>query len=137
MVPSFVADKIEMSATGCWLWGQAVSDNGYGVIRRNGRLWKSHCWVYSQMVGPIPTGMDLDHLCRNRSCCNPDHLEPVTRSENLHRGEGAVVSLMCKHGHWKLGDNLFLDPKTQRRFCRTCGRRIKRESARRRRKGAT
>ena len=74
-------------ATGCWLWTRALQPAGYGRISVNGRLIYTHRAAYEAFVGPIPEGMDIDHLCRVRSCCNPDHLEPVTRRENLLRGD--------------------------------------------------
>jgi hypothetical protein len=72
----------------CWLWTGAVGSSGHGRIRPHGRLLQAHRWVYELLVGPIPEGLDLDHLCRIRRCVNPDHLEPVTRQLNLARGAG-------------------------------------------------
>jgi hypothetical protein len=76
----------------CWLYGGVMDGHGYGQIfvgsRRLGtnRLHKAHRASYELFIGAIPKGLDLDHLCRRRSCINPLHLEPVTRSENLRRG---------------------------------------------------
>jgi hypothetical protein len=72
--------------TGCWLWTGALSGSRkYGSFYYDGRMQKAHRVAYQIFVGPVPDGLDLDHLCRVPSCCNPDHLEPVTRSENLRR----------------------------------------------------
>src|ERR1043165_9731130 len=67
----------------CWNWTGAISNGRYGSIYDQGRMQKAHRVAYSVEVGAIPHGTDLDHLCRNTRCCNPAHLEPVTRSENL------------------------------------------------------
>lgn len=74
--------------TGCWNWGLQVDRDGYGRARRAGETspTAAHRVVYEEIRGPIPSGLDLDHLCRNRRCVNPDHLEPVTRTENYRRG---------------------------------------------------
>jgi hypothetical protein len=61
--------------TDCWIWLGGINTSGYG----------QHVTVYERYVGPVPEGLELDHLCKNRLCVNPDHLEPVTRSENLRR----------------------------------------------------
>lgn len=74
----------------CWLWQGAVSKTGgYGQVRRNGALIVVHRYAYEHEVGPIPDGLDLDHLCRIRHCARPSHCEPVTRGENLRRGYAA------------------------------------------------
>ena len=72
--------------TGCWNWVGAVSAGSYGSIYYQGRMQKAHrvAWMLWHDA-QIPSGMELDHLCRNRLCINPQHLEPVTRSENLRR----------------------------------------------------
>ena len=74
----------------CWPWLGAISDNGYGNI--SWRDWSggvgvtrhvsTHIYAYTLLVGPVPEGLELDHICRRRHCCNPAHLEPVTRREN-------------------------------------------------------
>jgi hypothetical protein len=71
--------------TGCWVWNSPTLVNGYGQVRRGGRSWLAHRYIYEQTFGPVPDGLDLDHLCRNIRCVNPDHLEPVTHAENMRR----------------------------------------------------
>lgn len=70
----------------CWLWSGALH-NGYGGFFADGQRWRVHRWSYEFLVGPIPEGLHLDHLCRVRHCVNPAHLEPVTNQENIRRGE--------------------------------------------------
>lgn len=69
----------------CWLWTGYVAAGGYGEFHLAGRTRKAHRVAYELLVGPVPEGLDLDHLCRVRRCVNPEHLEPVTRQENLRR----------------------------------------------------
>lgn len=73
--------------TGCWNWTRTIGSNGYGQIGVGGARKKyAHVASYEELVGPIPDGLQLDHLCRNRRCINPAHLEPVTPRENTRRG---------------------------------------------------
>ncbi len=91
---------------GCWLWTGALNSNGYGMGATG---VSAHRLAYEWMVGPIPYGRDLDHLCRNRACVNPHHLEPVTRSVNVLRAmEGRVRPAVdfCRYGHQMTGDNV-------------------------------
>lgn len=104
---------VEADAPGCWPWPGALNKKGYGTIDVvvNGRRYRSaHRFAYEQLVGPIPDGLELDHLCRNPPCVNPAHLEPVTRSENVRRGDKArrrnrEGQPLCINGHVVAGDN--------------------------------
>lgn len=79
--------------TGCWLWLGVKRKHGYGAKFLNGKLVQAHRYIYELHRGPIPDGLFLDHLCRNPSCVNPDHLEPVTNAENLRRGKGTRLTM--------------------------------------------
>lgn len=86
----------------CWYWTAAKSHGGYGVVRRNGRNYPAHRWIYEYINGELPDKTECDHLCRNRSCVNPDHIEPVTKLENVRRGESGKWQrdkTHCPHGH--------------------------------------
>ena len=110
-------------ASDCWLWTGGKDRCGYGVFNSRGRRHKAHRWNYERLVGPIPVGLVLDHLCRVRNCVNPDHLEPVTVAENIARGE--MIRAVCPQGHKKDESNLYR-PQIKRgkgyrgRDCRTC-----------------
>ncbi len=77
----------------CWIWQRGKNQKGYGRIHREGRKWLAHVWYYVQKHGPVPNGLQLDHLCKRRDCCNPAHLEPVTPSTNQRRGRMAKLTL--------------------------------------------
>lgn len=80
-------DRLEIGKRGrCWEWTGGRDGNGYGRIRVGGRQQGAHRISYELFVGPVPTGLELDHLCRLRHCVNPGHLEPVTHAENMRRG---------------------------------------------------
>lgn len=114
--------------SGCWLWTGTVNPGGYGCVGFHKKTRGAHKVSYLLKHGTIPDGMDLDHLCRVRSCVNPDHLEPVTRSENLRRGEAgdnlaraALSKTHCPAGHPYSGTNLYICPRGHR-DCVTCQR---------------
>jgi hypothetical protein len=105
---------------GCWLWCASTLRGGYGQFNDGRTMVRAHRWIYEQLVGPIPEGLDLDHLCRVRNCVNPEHLEPVTRGENLLRGYAARgVKTHCAKGHPFDSANTFKRPSGGR-GCRTC-----------------
>lgn len=114
--------RVAIDEAGCWVFTGAINASGYGVIGRGGRgagNVLTHRVTYERLVGPVPDGLDLDHLCRNRACCNPEHLEPVTRRENCIRGvRWAVLPTHCKQGHEFTPENT-VQTKKQRR-CKTC-----------------
>lgn len=107
----------------CWVWGGYLNQAGYGRISVNGQHKRTHRVAYELLVGPIPEGLHLDHLCRNRACWNPEHLEPVTNAENILRGtapsaENARKS-HCPKGHPYDEANTLIRPNGRRR-CRAC-----------------
>lgn len=117
--------------SGCWLWVKATTGQGYGNI--NGR--SAHLVIYEKLIGPVPEGLQLDHKCRVRCCVNPDHLEPVTCKENLHRGIGSTATKAnqthCIHGHEFTLENTRIRRNGVRQ-CRACdaGRARQRRRAR-------
>lgn len=84
-----------------WLWRGSQTHNGYGHLMRGYKEFLAHRWAYERAVGPVPAGLQLDHLCRVRLCVNPAHLEPVTPRENSRRGANGVMKTTCAHGHPK------------------------------------
>jgi len=110
-------------ATGCHNWPGSTQGKGYGKVVREGRQQQAHRWYWIQRNGPIPAGMQLDHLCRNRLCCNPDHLEIVTNRENQLRGMAPNVVAhrenRCRRGHAMTAENTYRYADGHR-TCRTC-----------------
>ena len=108
----------------CWLWWGALTRDGYGRTQLNGKHYFAHRLSYELFVGPIPRGMELDHLCRTRNCLNPCHLEPVTTKQNVLRGVG-VAAVNAKKTHCHKG-HIFSEENTYHvrgeRVCRTCAR---------------
>lgn len=87
--------KYTIETGGCWVWTAYRNDAGYGIFRVGQRNQKAHRVSYELHVGPIPDGLQLDHLCRNRGCVNPAHLEPVTSKVNTERGDRHLTSGLC------------------------------------------
>ena len=82
-----LALRIEIQADGCWVWQSATTQKGYGTFKWRSTCKSVHRWVWLLTVGPVPEGLEFDHLCRVRACCNPDHLELVTHAENMARAK--------------------------------------------------
>lgn len=112
--------------TGCVLWTAYVDREGYGRTNYRGRPVEAHRAAYECLVGPIDPRLELDHLCRNRRCVNPDHLEPVTHRENVLRGAAFSAAnsrkTHCKRGHPFEPANTYTNPSTGSRECRACAR---------------
>lgn len=121
--------------SGCWIWLGGLRDkhDGYGGAGWAGKTWRTHKLVYTLLRGDVPDGLLLDHDCRNRICCNPDHLTIRTWKENIHRGEGIAaknrVKTHCNRGHEFTSENTYLwtGKRGVMRNCRTCGDKYKRD----------
>jgi hypothetical protein len=120
---------IEGMGTECIVVGKPRYD-GYVMIRRGGKTQYAHRWAYEQAYGQIPDGAQIDHLCRNRACRNPDHLEAVTQRENIARGmaPSAVTARTgeCQRGHLMQGHNK-ITLKNGKHRCRECQRQRERD----------
>lgn len=118
--------RTKRNAKGCWIWGGVVQKNGYGRVSKDSKLLLVHRAVYEAILGSIPDGMALDHLCRNRLCVNPEHLEPVTCQENLMRSEITLASInvkkdRCLNGHsFDLANTYIRKDRKNNRGCRAC-----------------
>lgn len=115
----------------CWNWNGYIDPNGYGRIGiAAGKTIGAHVFSYNFYKGIIPDGLHLDHLCRNRKCVNPNHLEPVTSTENILRGECPAAQnkrkIYCIRGHKLTQDNLYITRRKNRkdisRTCKICQR---------------
>jgi hypothetical protein len=116
--------KVNQSdAVSCWAWQGALTDKGYAMFRvTSTRKVGAHRFAYESLVGPIPEGYELDHLCRNRACVNPAHLEPVLHRTNVLRGTGPTATnatlTHCRRGHLLAGSNVRIENGGRR--CRVC-----------------
>lgn len=114
-----ILKRVEVNAQGCWTWTGPLAPNGYGQVNAWDKRWLVHRLAYTLMVGPIPVGLQIDHLCRVRNCVRPTHLEPVTQAENLRRQGTAVTH--CPRGHEYTVANTYRAPGSPRlRRCRAC-----------------
>jgi hypothetical protein len=123
-------EKVEKTDT-CWLWGKCITSGGYGRLKVGGRTVLAHRVAYELEVGPIPDGLQLDHVrargCANKHCVNPAHLEPVTPGLNTRRGTAPAATnarkIRCKRGHAFTPENTYIRQRTpirSERSCRTC-----------------
>lgn len=111
--------RVVVLESGCWEWTGSRSAHGYGFVSGG----YAHRWTYEAVNGPVPAGLELDHLCRFPSCVNPDHLEPVTHAENLRRSPLSFANVLGSRTHCKRGHE-FNEANTLRvplgRRCRRC-----------------
>lgn len=118
--------KVVVTET-CWRWtGSIDSTTGYGKFGYNRKTQPAHRFAYEHFRGTIPKGLVIDHVCRNRWCVNPAHLEPMTLMENLLKGDRSHLSYNalkthCPKGHPLSGVNLWVN-KRGGRHCRACNR---------------
>lgn len=130
---SSLREKIETSLDtesnphGCWVWTAGKDRHGYGAVRWAAKVHKVHRAYLKELGHDVPDGMDVDHLCRNPSCANPNHLEVVTHAENMRRSPIAIVSINackthCLNGHEFTLENTYMVPKTGARMCKACAK---------------
>ncbi len=116
--------KVDLFSGDCWIW-LSRKRNGYGQFRHGNHSTQAHRIAYEEICGPIPQGLNLDHLCRNRSCVRPTHLEPVTQRVNTLRGEtipaAHATKTHCPKGHPLAQGNLVpWKQKNGSRVCKIC-----------------
>lgn len=119
-----ILDRISIDLkTGCWKWTGTILNCGYGQIQIHKAKYVAHRLSYELFISPIPKGLQIDHLCRNRRCVNPAHLEPVTCQENLLRGNTwaarNAAKTHCINGHEFTAENIYFSPEGWR-YCRRC-----------------
>jgi len=118
--------KVAFTQADCWEWRGSKSPKGYGAFHLRAPISRgvgAHRLAWEYMNGPIPHGLQIDHLCRNPGCVRPDHLEVVTQQENRRRGYTNGPKLKrCKHGHEFTPENTFIDRRDGGKRCRTCRR---------------
>lgn len=122
-----MVDKLKFSEEGCWHWQASDNGSGYGIIWLHGRRRIAHRLFYQLLNGTIPDCLVVDHLCRNRRCLNPEHLEPVMPKENIQRGETGQKTgawrkswTHCINGHEFTEENTLNHRRKNNRVYRVC-----------------
>lgn len=125
-LPESFWDKVSVADSGCWNWHGYIDKAGYCRVRHDGRTIGAYRRAYTALIAEIAKGLVCDHLCRNRWCCNPAHIEPVTNLENIMRGECYLSSKKrsartthCPKGHEYTDKNTRTDPRGYR-SCKAC-----------------
>lgn len=116
-LPGRFKSRVQQRPDGCWEWLGHIDRAGYGGYKSGGHYWMAHRFAYETLVGPIPEGLEIDHLCRVRACVNPDHLEPVTHTVNIRRRFTDYTH--CVNGHEFTEANTYTRPSGHR-DCRIC-----------------
>jgi len=123
-LPARFWSKVRRSPKGCWLWTGAIAKSGYGTFSLNGRTEYAHRVAWLELIGPIPQGLEIDHVkCGRHRCVNPAHLRVVTHAQNMAREmpkawEGNLKKTHCPAGHEYTAENTYMGPKG--RDCRAC-----------------
>ena len=117
-------DKISISPSGCWEWDKCLTKGGYGQIRIKGKTEYTHRFVFAYYHGELNPNLTINHKCRNRRCCNVNHLEEITNEENLriglHKNQNSNKT-HCNNGHEFTKENTYIRPNGARN-CRVCQR---------------
>lgn len=113
-------ERYSILPDGCWQWNGYIDRNGYGMAWIEGKHRLAHRLFYAEYVGDLINGLTIDHLCKNRSCVNPDHLQQVTQSVNAKRGKKDNFNPICPQGHVK--DKKIIDRGYETMICSTCKR---------------
>lgn len=121
LLPERIAKRIVVAENGCWEWTGRRTPNGHGFVSWNGRQKPVYRVVHELVTGSASNAEDFDHLCRNRSCCNPDHVEGVTHAENMRRGvQSFDTRTHCLSGEHALTPDNVVHRADGRRACRAC-----------------
>lgn len=120
----------------CWNWTAAKTRKGYGWFQADGRPHLAHRYAYTLAYGPLPDHIQLHHLCENKGCVRPDHLQPVTQAEHIDVTPSSPAHINaskthCPQGHPYSTENTYIIPSTGGRMCRTCSRARNKETKRR------